>query len=221
MKIIILSTLLIFLSFGCTSKSITKIQWDGNLITSTENIDYLYWNDGNQFITQQSDSITVSLAGFDFDNSVYILVSMNNEKSQPVTFYTKNSQIKYQFKNEQISLAPIKPKNLNESHFSFFNTIVGGAGKISRLFLNIPVDILFGPTTEESNTSDKIGGEYHDETINMTKKLFMSNHTLFPDTNYAGFLIFEYNSNKKPGKFSFNMDINGKVLIGANGNFVN
>jgi hypothetical protein len=203
----VLKILFMMIMISCSS-TVQKIYWTGELVDRSKDINYLYWNDGNQFITQQKDSITVSIAGFAVDNAVYFLASMTNNTGSAFTFFTKGCQLNYNYNKENIYLKPVHPKNLDKQHFSFFNTIVGGAGNISRLFLPIPVDILSVTKKEDSNAPDKFSAEYHDEDINMSKKIFMDNHTLFPGTNYAGFLVFEYDEDKSIKEYIFSLEIN-------------
>ena len=199
----------IVLLLSCTASKVEKIIWQGELIKKNDDIEYISWKDGNQFITKHQDSITVSLAGFDFEDALYIVVSLTNNKSKPLNFLPKNSKITYSFEKKEIELRFTSTKNLDPEHFSFFNSVLSGAGKLSRFFLNIPVDMVLGASNDDVNSSAKISGEYDDDNIKMTKKLFISNHTLFPGTNYSGFMVFEYNSEKsiKGGKFELAADI--------------
>jgi len=218
---IILFIVVVQFILACSTSTVSKIQWQGELVKKNEDINYLYWKDGNQFLTQTKDSVTVIVTGFEFENAIYILVSLNSDKNYPLTFFPTQSKIKYTYENENITLQPIRPKNLDKAHFSIFNTLVGGAGRISRLFLNLPVDILLGPEKNEADTPDKIGSEYHDESDNMSKKLFINNHTLFPETNYAGFLVFEYDPKKdlKENTFLFEITVGDEFF--ATGSLLN
>lgn len=199
---------LIFI-IGCSSNQFTKVSWQGDLIQDVKALNYLYWRDGVQFNTQNKDSLTVSMAGFSHEEYIYILVSFNNATSRPITYFPKDSRIQYQSKKEDIKLDPVKPKNLDKSHFSFFNTILIGAGSISRLFINLPVD-MFIPNekeNEEEGALSKIDEDYHTEGAKITKKIFISTHTIFPDDHYAGFLVFEYNDDLPFNNNQFNVKI--------------
>jgi hypothetical protein len=194
--------------FSCSSPTVGKIYWNGNLIKSVNEINYLSWKDGNQFTTKQQDSVVITLAGFELSNSIYFFVSITNLKNHPITFFNKESNLQYKFKNEDITLNPVRSKNMNKKHVSLFNTVIEGAGGISRLFfLNLPLDALFNVGKEESNSSGNISAEYLDEKINMSKKIFINNHTLLPATNYAGFLVYEYNEDKPIKKDHFILTI--------------
>lgn len=209
-----------FLLIACSSTKVGKIYWKGNLVETTDEVNYLFWKDGNQFLTRQKDSITVSLAGFELDHAVYVMASLTNDKSYPVTFFTNECKIQYTFNNQVINLDPVKPKNLDRNHLTIFNTILQSAGGISRLFLNIPVDLLFKMNTDESTTSGKINAEYHDEKSNMSKKIFMNTHTLFPGTNYTGFLVFEYDKAKSIKGNPFDLIIGTGTTFNVQGYFI-
>ena len=204
------NTLFLFLlifTFSCSNSKFTKVNWQGDLIKKTNELNYLYWSDGVQFLTQHKDSLTISMAGFSHDNIIYILVSMSNETKGPITYIPKKSKIQYQSEIDSIELEPVKPKNLDTDHFSFFNTILVGAGNISRLFINLPVDMLLKSDNKEPDALSNIDEEYHDEGIKITKKIFISNHTVFPETHYAGFLVFEYDDDKPITNKQFTMKI--------------
>ena len=136
----------------------------------------------------------MNLTGFSMGRTIYVLASLTNKKSDPITFFTTDNNLTYPFGNETVELNPIRPKNLDKSHFSFFNSIIRGAGSISNLLLNVPVDKLI--KTGDRARMSVIGEEYHDDEIEITKKIFISNHTIFPETNYSGFLVFEYKKDK-------------------------
>lgn len=217
----ILLVLIFLLIFSCSASKVEKIIWQGELIKKNNDIEYISWKDGNQFITKQQDSITVSVAGFDFEDAIYIVVSLTNKKSKPLSFFPKNSKIIYSFGKEEIEVHFTSSKNLGQEHFSFFNSVLSGAGKLSRFFLNIPIDMVLGAGNDDSNSSDKMSGDYHDENVNMTKKLFISNHTLFPGTNYSGFMVFEYDSDKSIKGRSLELIMDTGTVFTMKGGFMN
>lgn len=205
-----------FLLIGCSSAPLIKVTWDGDLVKTEEDINYLYWREGVQILAQHKDSVAASFAGFSHENYIYILVSITNDTERPITYFPSKSSILYKSGKKNIELKPIKPKNLDKDHFSFFNTVIAGAGSISRLFINLPVDMLLPDTRNENPISD-IGQDYHDEDIRITKKIFVSTHTIRPEVQFAGFLVYEYDDDLEPNnaQFTFKLDFDEKEFLGT------
>jgi len=214
-KIVLLVSMVLF---GCGNAPLIKVNWQGNLIKHSEEIDYLYWREGVQFSVQHKDSVAVSMAGFSHENYIYILAAIANETERPITFFPLESSLQFQSGKQKIELKPVKPKNLDKEHFSFFNTVLVGAGNISRLFINLPVDILI-PDNKEEDPLSNIGQDYHDEDIRITKKIFISTHTLQPDDKFAGFLVFELDDDLEINDNQFTLKINfdDKEFLGNGG----
>ena len=200
--------LILYLITSCSTASLIKVNWQGHLIKNVDEIDYLYWREGVQFLVQQKDSISVSVAGFSHEDYVYILAAIHNETKRPITYFPQNSILQYQSGKKTIELKPIKPKNLDTSHFSFFNTVLVGAGNISRFFINLPVDMLLPDKKEDEDPISNLGQDYHDEDIRITKKIFISTHTLQPEDKFAGFLVYEYNGDPDLDDLKFNFTLN-------------
>ena len=162
------------------------------------------------------------MAGFTHENFIYVLISLTNETERPLTFYPKDCSFQYQFNNDTITLQPIKAKNLDKDHFSFFNTILVGAGSISRLFINLPVDMLIKSEEKDDKALSNIDEEYHDDDTRITKKIFMSTHTIFSEGHYAGFIAFEFDDDQPISKEQFTMKItfDDQEFSGV-GNFIN
>lgn len=202
---------------SCSKNHFNKVTWEGEIIDKEHDLNYLYWRDGVQYSTQQNDSIKVSMAGFSFENYIYILLYLFNEAERPITFKHKSNTITYQYKAETVVLEPVRPKNLDQDHFSFFNTMLVGAGSISRLFINLPVDMLIKSGNNGHDALSKIDKEYHDEDVRITKKIFIGNHTLFPNSHYAGFIVFEYNEDLplNNDQFIINVILDNKEYTGT------
>ena len=209
MKKNVLLLLFILLTVTCASKKIAKVYWQGDLIEKTEDINYLYWKDGNQFISQQDDSVTVSYTGFGISRTIFILVSIANNRMHPFTFYLKNCQLIIESDLGNIVLQPVRNKNLDKSHFSLFNSIIRGAGSITRLFISIPINELIKTGSKDRSAMTDIGEEYSEDQKKITKKIFMSNHTIFPSANYLGFIVFEF----EKGHFLVNKDFTVNIKI--------
>ncbi|MFC2134434.1 hypothetical protein ACFLTH_07430 [Bacteroidota bacterium] len=208
MKLRLVFILLAIVFSSCSTINVIKVNWEGKLISDAEEIDYLYWNDGNQFITRHQDSTGISVAGFEYDYSLYILLSIHNETKYPITFRPSNCSLNYTFANEEINLSPVKPKNFDKGHYSFFNTILDGANDLSKLFLSVPIDAIFGGDNEAEDSPNSVVAEYQDDIQNMSHKIFINNHTLFPETHYAGFLVFELDEEKPLQKEKFTLSFN-------------
>jgi len=206
----------IILLAGCSSAPLIKVYWDGHLIKDVNEINYLYWSEGVQFFIQHRDSVSVNIAGFSHENFIYILVSLANDTDRPVTYFPQRSILRYASGKDSVELKPIRPKNLDKSHFSFFNTFLVGAGNISRLFINLPVDLLI-PSNKEEDPIQNIGEEYHDEDVKITKKIFISTHTVYPENKFAGFLVFEYDDDLEinDNRFALSVYFDGKDFNGT------
>ena len=187
-----LASLLILLVIRCSNKKMAKVHWRGDLIHKSAEINYLYWRDGNQIITQQNDQMTVSYTGFAVGRTVYILLSIANDKVDPITFYKKDCILTYKWGYRMIDLRPIRNKDLGKNHLSLFNSLIRSAGNVTRMFINIPLGEIIKDNNEERLALENIGQEYGSDYQNMTHKIFISNHTIFPGTDYAGFLVFEF-----------------------------
>lgn len=199
--------LLSFLLISCSNNQFLKVNWQGGLIKNTEEINYLYWRDGVQFKLQHRDSVSVGMAGFSHEKYIYILIALTNDTDRPITYFPTDSRITYLSGKDTVVLEPIKPKNLDRSHFSFFNTILIGAGSISRLFINLPVDMFIKTDEKEEGALSKIDEDYHVEGGRITKKIFVSNNTIFPEDHYAGFLVFEFDDDLPFNDNQFNVSI--------------
>jgi len=198
-----ISLLIFYFLTSCSSAPLIKVNWKGHLIKNVDEINYLYWREGVQFLVQQKDSISVSISGFSHEDYIYILAAIHNETERPVTYFPQHSILQYQSGKETVQLKPLKPKNLDKSHFSFFNTVLIGAGNISRLFINLPVDMLIPDAKEEEDPLSNLGQDYHDEDIRITKKIFISTHTLQPEDKFAGFLVYEYDDDPDLDELDF------------------
>lgn len=203
----------IFLFVACSSPKINKVLWDGTLIEKNEDLNYLSWSDGNQFYTQYNDSFTVSVAGFAYYKNIYIIMSITNDTERPVTFFLRQCSLLVDSSNTEIALEPIRPKNLDDNDFSFFKTLLSSAGSISKLFINIPSDIQFGSKDKDEIALENLGHDYQDEKIDITKKIFINNHTLFPGSSYAGFMVFKNDENKVSRSFKIKVEVNGNTFF--------
>lgn len=219
MKKMVLSIFVLAFLFACSNNKVRKISWEGNLIGSSAELNYLFWRDGNQHISQKKDSVIIRSAGFELKNSVYVLVSLTNETTHPVTFFINDCKLQYTFEGQEIVLSPVKPKNMNESHFSLVNSLIGSAGNISRLFINVPVDMFLNFNKNDSNTPSKFSEEYQDDNNKISHKIFINNHTLFPGTNYTGFIVFEYERSKSFPSKPFNLLIKAGNSFDFSGRF--
>lgn len=203
MKYLFIIILSLFVS--CSSPKIEKINWKGKLIEHTDEINYLFWRDGNQFSRIEQDSITVKVSGFDFDGAIFLLLSLKNETHKPFNFFMNSVSINYKFGQDSITINPSLSRNLEQSRFSFINTVIEGTGTMSRLFLNLPVDMLF--KTQDDKKDKSLGDDYESDG-DISKKILIGNHTLFPNTQYSGFMVFEYESSKFKKVQDFNVKIN-------------
>lgn len=217
MKKYVLIFISISMYFGCSNNQFVKVSWDGELTQRNSDINYVYWRDGVEFVKQQKDSVSVSMAGFAHENLIYVLVSFNNATDRPITYIHRTSKLSYQNNGHSIELEPVRPKNLDADHLSFFNTILVGAGSITRLFINLPVDMLLKPNNKDQETLSNIDNEYHDDDTQITKKVFIGNHTVFPEGHYAGFMVFEMDKDLPLNNDQFSMTVlfDDKIFTGV------
>ncbi len=175
---------------ACNNKEFAKVYWQGDLIQNKTDVKYLYWQDGNQYFRQQEDSVIVELTGFSVNRMVLLLISLRNNKNQIFTFLPNECTLSYDFDDNPIDLKPSRPKNLDKKQLSLFNSIISSAGTITKLIINIPADKLI--SQKRQSPLSTIDSEYRENEIKITKKIFVGNHTLMPQSSYAGFLVFEY-----------------------------
>lgn len=206
-------TAILFFLISCSSSKLEKVEWEGELVKNAKDPEFLYWKNGNQFQRHKKDSIEINFSGFRYEDAIYIVVLVDNKAKKPLNLMTNKSFLSYRFNSQDYQVKASTTRNLDNNHFSFINTLIAGTGKITSLFLNLPIDIFL-----PSNTNDKnINKDISDGDI--SHKVIFSNHTLFENSSYGGFMIFEIDDEHSEQKFDFDLHLELGITVNAKGKF--
>jgi hypothetical protein len=206
---------------GCSGGHMDRLYWQGELITEVNTVSYIYWQDGVQLISHLQDSVLVTMAGLVDEEYVFILVSLANKTQRPITFYPYQVEVTTRRNGQSHTYRPIKNKDIDQSYFKTFASVLSGAGALTSTFLRIPVNRVMDPLLVTENKSDRVASSFEAEKA-LTRRLFASRHTLFPGTSYAGLIVYELENgceeSQPPLRVSFT--INDSVFC-ASGFFEN
>ncbi len=191
--------------FSCGSTKVRNVLWQGELVTSPEQLNYISWQEGIQFYTLQDDSLFINFAGMEADERIFIFISLSNERDTIFTFFPAESRLIQVKEGKDISLKPSKADKDDTEYLAVFSSVLVGAASLTRIVLNIPLDTFIGGylTPSDNPAQDQI-----DENEAL-KKSFLKTHTLFSQTSYSGFLIFHNEDEKldisKPFKLAIEL----------------
>lgn len=175
----LLAAALLLILNGC-AKQTTLIRWNAPLIdTVTSTAPVTYWDNGDQCFLISTDHLNVSLSGFISANYLVIVLAMKNTSPELLHFYPQECLISQPQKKSERTVYPVRPKDLDAAARNFM---------VSTTTLSVLNLMLTGD--REANEEIRFNQSMVMQGYANDKAELAKNHTLFPDSNFSGYLFF-------------------------------